>query len=142
MSVTVDMNFDGFQREFGREVGNLVQKVAYVFRGEIQQLLTKSGKSSKRPPHNYSVAGQVPHNMTGTLARSWRASKVKKKGSKYSASVGTSTVYAAALEFGYVPRNLARRPYIQKSIKKARPRIKKMVNVPAMTARAAARAGA
>lgn len=139
MSVKVDMNFDGFQREFEREIENLVQRAAFAFRGAIATLLTRSGKSNVKPPHNHSKAGQIPHNMTGTLARSWRSTKANREGSKYRAMVGTPVVYAAALEFGYAPNNLKKRPYIKKGINLATPRIKKLINVPAMVARAAAR---
>ena len=151
MSVTVDMNFDGFQKEFEREISNLVWGSTKAFRDAITLLLTTTGKSSKKAPHNYSVAGQVPHNLSGDLGRSWKTTKPQREGNKYTSSVGTNVKYAAALEFGYNSGGkmsnfvqsvgLLPRPYIKKSIKKATPRIRKLINVPAMVARAAARSG-
>ena len=151
MSVTVDMNFDGFQKEFEREISNLVWRSAKAFRDSITQLLSQSGKSNVKAPHNYSKAGQIPHNMTGRLANSWKATKPVREGNKYTAGVGTPVKYAAALEFGYnTGRKMSNfvegvgllpRPYIKKSIKLATPRINKLVNVKAMVARAAARSG-
>ena len=141
MSVTVDMNFDGFQKEFEREISNLVWRSAKAFRDSITQLLSQSGKSNVKAPHNYSKAGQIPHNMTGRLAKSWKATKPQREGNKYTSSVGTNVKYAAALQFGSAKNNLAARPYIKKSIEKAMPRIRKLINAKAMVARAAARSG-
>ena len=134
MSVTVQMNFDGFQRQFEIEVAAMVYQQSRIFRGEMSKLLLTSGKSP--PP---SAAGQVPHNLTGNLGRSWKSSKSRRDGKAYKSSVFTSVVYAAALQFGYTPRGLAPRPYVTKAIEKASPRMKRSVNVPAMVARAAAR---
>jgi hypothetical protein len=139
MSVEVEMNFDKFQKEFEREISDLVWKSAKAFRDSITLLLTQTGKSNKKAPHNYSKAGQVPHNLSGLLGKSWKATKPAREGNKYTAGVQTPVVYAAALEFGYAPNNLKPRPYIKKSIEKAIPRIRKLINVKAMVARAAAR---
>lgn len=141
MSVEVDMNFDGFQKEFEREIRNLVWGSTMAFRDAITLLLTTTGKSSKKAPHNYSVAGQVPHNLSGDLGRSWKTTKPQREGNKYSSNVFTNIEYAAALQFGSAQNNLAARPYIKKSIEKAMPRIRKLINAKAMVARAAARSG-
>ena len=77
MSVEVEMNFDKFQKEFEREISNLVWRAAKVFRDAITQLLSQSGKSNVKAPHNYSKAGQIPHNMTGRLANSWKATSTR-----------------------------------------------------------------
>ena len=136
MSVTVITNFDGFQREFVREIHNLIDSATLIHRGEITKLLTNRPSS---PP--VSTAGQVPHNVTSNLAGGWFTTRTRASGAKVAASVYTNVKYARALEFGFPENNLKARPYVNESVKRAVVRINKMINVPVMVARAAARLG-
>jgi len=140
MSVEVVTNFGGFQREFEREIAQMISGQAMIFRGVMSEVLLETGKSSKRAPHNHSKPWGIPHNLSGNLGRSWKSSKSKRTGNKYTSSVFTNTKYAAALEFGFEGRGLEPRPYAHRSIIKAEPRMKRAINANAMIERAAARA--
>ena len=73
-----------------------------------------------------SAPGEPPKSDTGNLARSVRAD-AELMGSKVVGFVTVSTPYARALEYGYKPRNLRARPYVQPAIKARRPKINRNV---------------
>lgn len=82
---------------------------------------TKSGRIYRRykPPriHQASAPFQAPANDLGKLARSYVV--VERKINQYAkaATLGSSLVYAAALEYGAPERNLLPRPHLRPVIR-------------------------
>lgn len=72
-----------------------------------------------------SAPGEPPAVVSGLLDRSIRIDKRDAQGRFASAtnavrvSIIIATDYAAALEFGYAPRNLAPRPYLRPAVYRA-----------------------
>ncbi len=78
---------------------------------------------SSRPPNRPSVAPAGPYRNIGTLGQSIQVDARNNKGPKPFVRVGTSLVYAARLEFGFVGSdskgrviNQAARPYMRDSL--------------------------
>jgi hypothetical protein len=91
-----------------------------LLQGEIKKRLNLK---SSLPPNPPSVAPAGPFRRFGTLGQSIQVDDSKAKGKKPSVRVGTSLVYAARLEFGFVGAdskgrviNQAARPYMRDSL--------------------------
>ena len=91
-----------------------MKKVHLNIQQDIKKMLNLGGPG---PP---SAVGRPPHKQSGNLSRSWqyggltiRRGRADMTGVYKQARVGSAADYAAALEYGYPPRNLKARPYIR-----------------------------
>ncbi len=85
---------------------------------DIKKMLNIGGPGAPSKP------GRPPHKQTGNLSRSWQYGPLVIKRQRWNltgtykqARVGSATKYAAALEYGYKPRNLQPRPYLRRVIR-------------------------
>ena len=79
----------------------------------------KNGKKYYNLPNRSSDIGEAPANQTGALASSIFGAKIPQRKTIRGFILGSNEDYAAALEFGYSPRNLKARPYIRPAVQKA-----------------------
>lgn len=90
-----------------------------------QELLDTGPKTGRvyrrynpRRIHQASAPGQPPASDLRTLARSFRAEQTKLNQYAYKNTVGSSVVYAAALQYGNPEKNLLPRPYFDVAIRR------------------------
>tara|TARA_R100000654_G_scaffold4652_2_gene13631 strand:+ start:2819 stop:3253 length:435 start_codon:yes stop_codon:yes gene_type:complete len=113
-----------FNVNLGKRIGEKIAVAAVMaagilYQGEVKKRLNR-GKS---PPA--SIAPDGPFKQTGTLGRSIQVDDSKAKGPNPFVRVGTSLVYAARLEFGFIGTNRkgrrinqAARPYMRDTLAK------------------------
>lgn len=70
--------------------------------------------------HQASAPGQPPANDLGRLANSFEAVQTKLNQYAYSNTVGSSLIYAAALQYGNPETNLLPRPYFDVALRQLR----------------------
>ena len=107
-----------------------VDEVNFVLQADLIEKLSQPGtggganwRPSKGQRYQPSAPGQPPAVQTGQLRLSWSAGKsghyqTRIRGTEVESrygqvQVGSALKYAAALEYGYPPRNLKARPYIR-----------------------------
>ena len=111
-----------FNNKLVMQLGEQMASGAVLAAGILLQREIKERLNlGKSPPASEAPNG--PFKDTGTLGRSIQVDDSKAKGKKPSVRVGTSLVYAARLEFGYVGAdsrgrviNQAARPYMRDSL--------------------------
>lgn len=89
-----------------------------VIRGPATGIVYEKTKPTRT--HQASAPDEAPATDTGRLANSIDFDAVD----KFTATVGSNLVYAAALEFGVPSRNLEPRPYFTPAVEAMRPRHK------------------
>jgi phage gpG-like protein len=111
-----------FNNKLVAQLGEKMARGAVLAAGTLLQREVKERLNlGKSPPA--SIAPNGPFKDTGTLGRSIQVDDSKAKGKKPSVRVGTSLVYAARLEFGFVGAdsrgrvfNQGARPYMRDSL--------------------------
>jgi len=111
-----------FNNKLVMQLGEQMASGAVLAAGILLQREIKERLNlGKSPPA--SIAPNGPFKDTGTLGRSIQVDDSNAKGKKPSVRVGTSLVYAARLEFGFVGAdskgrviNQAARPYMRDSL--------------------------
>lgn len=114
-------------------VGHVRQKIGVSARIETppsRRARLQEAKAKRRKAARFlfqpSRPGEPPRKRTGMLQRSI-AHAVELRGDKVVARVGSNVPYARALEFGYSPRNLAARPYLEPSLREYAPAFGRVV---------------
>jgi len=80
--------------------------------------IVRRGKTRRRIRHTASAPGEAPANLSGALRRSIDFKVQGHSQLEFGAGVeGSDVKYGRALEFGFPPRNLKPRPYLQVTIK-------------------------
>jgi len=114
-----------FNNKLVMQLGEQMAAGAVFAAGTLLQTEIKKrlNLKSSRPPNPPSVAPAGPYRNLGTLGQSIQVDDRKNKGKKPFVRVGTSLVYAARLEFGFVGSdskgrviNQAARPYMRDSL--------------------------
>jgi len=108
-------------------VARAVTASALGLQGDVKQRVIREPatgiiyeKTNPTRTHQASAPDEAPATDTGRLAGSIDFDAVD----KFTATVGSNLVYAAALEFGVPSRNLEPRPYFTPAVEAMRPRHK------------------
>ena len=114
-----------FNNKLVTQLGEKMAAGAVFAAGTLLQTEIKErlNLKSSKPPNPPSVAPEGPYRRFGTLGQSIQVDDRNNKGPKPFVRVGTSLVYAARLEFGFVGSdskgrviNQAARPYMRDSL--------------------------
>jgi len=104
------------------KVYKLPTTVKSKFEGELSSAFVLSGGTQQKKGtgkrYTASAPGEAPADRTSNLKGKVKYS-VRGEGQTLIGDVGTNVKYAAPLEYGYPPRNLAARPWLRKSFENA-----------------------
>lgn len=143
-AVTFSVDVEGLERSIHSAVADALDKIVIDLQRELKLMLSKPGtgrvyfKGRKRKRlksgrmgkwtggrrHRASAPGEPPAAQTGFLRNSWGVGSNSGGVDKSDLNnkrrprlrLGSNVVYAAAMEYGYEPNNLAPRPYIRPTI--------------------------
>lgn len=95
-----------------------LRMTTYDVTQKVVDIIQSSWSGYSPPP---SMPGETPHIETGELKDSIRIEQKRDVLGHYAAAwvILFDSPYAAALEFGYSPRNLAPRPFIRPAVEQA-----------------------
>jgi hypothetical protein len=109
--------------EMRQRIEDTVAKTAHAVEADVKASMiesTPTGRVYVRGgiPHQASAPGEPPAPDIGTLVGSIRSEEIEP--SRWHVYVANGLEYAAALEYGYPPHNLAPRPYMRPAADRAR----------------------
>lgn len=120
LKVVIDTSvLDQLEREMPGKADKFIGQIAFDVEARAKALMSggRSGRAYRVPGtsgvmYTASAPGEPPAVVTGALKNSINAKREGKM--RWVVTVGAEQ--AAALEFGYSPRNLAPRPYLRPAI--------------------------
>lgn len=125
----IEIRLSHVEEELARVMERKLEAAAMIVEGIAIQKLSvgqpvRRTASGRLVGLNPSRPGEPPHVLYGLL-RQKMTHQVNRNGTRITADVGSATVYARALELGFVGNNrtLAPRPYLRPSLAEAWPEI-------------------